>query len=420
MFDYKFSENNRSPENNRLSENNKPLEKHINSFVKYFLSGCKSRDLYKIGFELEHLVLDKNKNPLPFLDESQGGKSVENVLKKLKKYYKTCEYSQNHLIGLSRDKIVISLEPGAQLEVSIGPCKTSGEIEMLYKEFRQQIDPILSDFGFSLVNLGYQPKVRASEISLIPKERYRVFDKTFVDEKASGKYMMRATASTQITLDYSNEADAMEKFKFLFALGPIWALFFANTPVFEGKANYNPLVRSVIWRKTDPIRAGLIKEVFSNYSFEKYACLLDTIPLLVTPRGDAHSAPACQIYPNRELTVAEIEYIISNVFFDVRMKNFLELRTVDSLKIGQVMQLINSVVGSVYNSKKFFQIKEFLGDITFDDVKNAKKQIILKGDQAKVYGHSVEEFRELLGLELVLDEGLEEGLESGLEAGLEK
>ncbi|MDR3128527.1 MAG: hypothetical protein LBT99_04325 [Bifidobacteriaceae bacterium] len=371
----------------------KANDKHLESFVEYFETGYRKATDKSVGFELEHLVLDKDLNPCKYF----GDKGIEKVLYRLKPFYRNCQFDNNHLIGLDRSKVFISLEPGAQLEVSIGPCKNTIELEQHYNQFRAEIDPILQSIGYKLINLGYQPKALAKDITLIPKTRYRIFDKFFIGSRQNGRYMMRGTASTQVTLDYISEQDAIDKFRYLFALGPIWAWLFANTPVFEGKTNINPLLRSVIWQRADLRRAGIIANIFAkNYSFIDYAILLDTLPLLVIENGEANGLSAAEVYPNRKLVISELEYIISNVFFDVRMKNFLELRTVDSLKISQVTQLINSVTGVFYNLQKFAAVKELLGDLTADKVILAKKQIIQYGQKALPYDKSFEDFQQIL------------------------
>ncbi len=62
--------------------------------------------------------------------------------------------------------MVITLEPGAQLEVSIGPAESIREIEALYEEFRAEIDPVLEDMGLKLLELGYHPTSLAQCLDL--------------------------------------------------------------------------------------------------------------------------------------------------------------------------------------------------------------------------------------------------------------
>ncbi|MDR2799306.1 MAG: gamma-glutamylcysteine synthetase [Bifidobacteriaceae bacterium] len=368
-------------------------KKHIASFVQYFESGIKGESDKKIGLELEHLILDKNQNYVSYYADN----GIESILEKLRVYYKKESKENGHLIGLESGDAVITLEPGGQFELSIRPCASASESFTLYEKCRNQVVQILHPLGLELVNLGYQPKTPANDIDIIPKNRYKVFDELFINDRVEGKKMMRGTASTQISLDYFSEEDAIEKFQHFFALGPIWALLFTNTPYFEGEKNKNPLIRSKIWHFTDSQRAGIIKDVFDkDFSFEKYAVLVDTIPLLVTENGNALGKNAAQAYPDRELTKDEIEYIISNLFFDVRQKNFLELRTVDSLSGERLYKFMNSVYSAIYEKQKYAALKNLLGELTFERVKTAKISIMENGFQARPYGKSLEQFKELL------------------------
>ncbi|MDR2748639.1 MAG: hypothetical protein LBB10_01925 [Bifidobacteriaceae bacterium] len=379
-----------------------PNKKHIASLVSYFESGIKLNTDKKIGLELEHFVVDKNGNSVSYFgtnsDSVYSDKAgVEKILQEMKPYFTEYEYENDYLIGMSNADAVISLEPGAQLEISISPCASAEEGFDLYKKVRLQIESVLEKRDYRLETFGYRKKEKAEDIDIIPKKRYKVFNELFVNDRAEGKKMMRGTASTQVSLDYFSELDAIDKFQHFFALGPIWALLFTNTPYFEGRENHEPLLRSDIWYHTDYQRAGIIKDVFDKgYSFEKYAALVDTTPLLVTESGNANGKSAAQVYPDRQLKKSEIEYIISNLFFDVRMKNFLELRTVDSLPEKDLLEFMTSVYSTIYNEKKYDAVKNLLGQLDFERVKTAKLDIIKNGFSAKPYGKSVSQFRDLL------------------------
>ena len=67
-------------------------------------------------------------------------------------------YSEGFLIGLSCDKYNITLEPGAQIEISIKPTENICEIENIYGEFLSVINPILDKYSYRLTTLGYMPK----------------------------------------------------------------------------------------------------------------------------------------------------------------------------------------------------------------------------------------------------------------------
>jgi glutamate--cysteine ligase len=95
------------------------------------------------------------------------------VLEELQKYFTSSVHNQQgDLLGLARDNIVITLEPGAQLETSIGPFQDVEEFRREYNSFMLEVRPILERFGAQLLTFGYQPKTLEEDVVLIPKERY--------------------------------------------------------------------------------------------------------------------------------------------------------------------------------------------------------------------------------------------------------
>ena len=49
-----------------------------------------------------------------------------------------------------------------------------------------------------------------------------------------GRTMMRRTSTVQVNLDYSSEADMIQKLRAGIALQPVAVALFANSPFFEG------------------------------------------------------------------------------------------------------------------------------------------------------------------------------------------
>ena len=141
--------------------------------------------------------------------------------------------SEGELIGCANEEASITLEPSSQIEISIAPFSEVARIEAAYEHFRAAIDPFLCAHGAKLVNAGYHPTRKAEELTLIPKERYRLMDKHFADLGTLGLRMMRASASTQVSIDYTSEADAVRKMRIASALAPILGAIADNVAVYE-------------------------------------------------------------------------------------------------------------------------------------------------------------------------------------------
>ena len=149
-----------------------PNPKHVESLIKFFESGCQQRGTGGFGVEIEHLPVHNSDDTAVTYYESNG---IEALLNRIRPYYdENKEYWENgRLVGLARDGISVSLEPGGQLETSIGILHKPEELATLYGAFRREVDPILEELGFRLVNYGYQPKSSYADIPVNPKDRYK-------------------------------------------------------------------------------------------------------------------------------------------------------------------------------------------------------------------------------------------------------
>lgn len=137
-------------------------------------------------------------------------------------------------------------------------------IESVYQEFFELWEPIFSQRGYHIVTKGNLPavelgKIRPDEIPLSSKKRYQYMDAYF---RESGKYMMRASASTQVSVDYKSEYDLVRKLRVLQKIAPILMLMMEskseeNTTLPEALDKPH-LFRIQEWDGLDPDRTGFL------------------------------------------------------------------------------------------------------------------------------------------------------------------
>lgn len=130
-----------------------PNPKHVESLVKFFESGCQERGTGGFGVEIEHLPVHNSDDTAVNYYEENG---IEALLNRIRPYYdESKEYWENgRLVGLGREGISVSLEPGGQLECSLGILHKPEDLCTIYGAFRREVDPVLDDLGFRLVNYG--------------------------------------------------------------------------------------------------------------------------------------------------------------------------------------------------------------------------------------------------------------------------
>lgn len=357
-----------------------------------------------LGFELEHILLHKGTHAPALYDEPGG---VRDVLERLAPLYDKQSVEGDSLVGLSRPRIALSIEPAAQLEISAGPFAKVTEIEQTYKEFRAELDPILDEFGLEAPMLGYNPSTLVRDLALVPKFRYKCMTEFLGAQSYEGLCMMRGTASLQVSIDFRDETDAMRKLRVAEAIAPILALICDNSPMFEGEKRKFNMVRTAVWAGMKQDRVGTVPgSLGRNFSFADYADYIMTREAILVPDAAAEGGwryvadkTFDELYADREMTQAELEHALSMVWPDARLKNFIEIRPADAMPIEYCLGYAALVKALFYNDSSLGALDEMLVAVGEDDVRAAKRELVEKGYEAEVYGRSVGSWADvLLGL----------------------
>jgi glutamate--cysteine ligase len=251
-------------------------------------------------------------------------------------------------------------------------------------------------------------------------------DKHFETTGEHGICMMRASASTQVSVDYASEADAVRKFRIANALGPLLAFVTDNSPVFEGRPVDGGsgggisgdavcgggeissagaglpipprMARTAIWDDVDAQRSMVAPRTFdTGFGFRSYATSILKAPAIFTvetdERGEKHSVwqgtrPFTEALANREFDRATIEHVLSLFFFDVRFKTYIEIRMADALPIDYALAFAALIKGLFYSEDNLRELEERLGyfeRLDDDAIATVKAALRDKGYAALVY-----------------------------------
>lgn len=389
--------------------------------ITYFESGAKGQGGCKrLGVELEHLVVFNDGTPMSY-DGTSEHAGVRDVLTHLSRWYPQKTINEyRDLLGLLGKEGSVTLEPAAQLELSAAPYERVDDVRQAYEHFYAHTYEFLFAHDAHLEALGYHPTRRAQQLALIPKCRYDFMDAYFAHIGSHGDRMMRASASTQVSVDFADEADAVRKMRVASALAPILAAIADNTPVYEGERNGAPIRRLQLWREVDDRRCGTVPGIFEkDFGFARYAdWLLSTSPIFVTrPAADNPDGPALRpffdvvastAYGDAPLEPRDVEHLVSMFWPDVRLKRFVEIRPADSLPLPQMLGYAALVKGIFYHEESLRAIEEALGvdedaavsrgawPLNVQDVGDAIAQIQTFGFDATVYGLTLTEWEQML------------------------
>ncbi|MBF7097452.1 glutamate-cysteine ligase family protein [Alkalibacter mobilis] len=345
------------------------------AIVEYIKSGEKSPRNFSIGLEFEHIVIDKTtKRSINYFEEN----GVERILKDFKNLGWNIREENGHVLAAEKDGDLITLEPGAQIELSAKNSVNLREIEKRYLAFLRDIKQILKKYDFSLIALGYHPVSKIEEIPFIPKKRYEYMANYLGKKDVHGHNMMKGTASLQAVIDYENEEDFKMKYRTANFLGPILSLIFDNTPIFEGNIWEKNLARTHIWNHVDKDRSrvlpGSLNKIFGYEDYAEYVLNKPAVISMIDGKPVFTDQEIVSVvYQDRIMNNEEIEHVLSMFFPDVRVKKYIELRMCDSVPYPYNMALGAIIKGIFYdesNLKYYFEKSKSSNDHIIQNLKD--------------------------------------------------
>jgi glutamate--cysteine ligase len=315
-----------------------PIERY-EQMAEYLASGCKPKEDWRIGTEHEKFGFCKDSLlPLPY----EGERSIHAVLSALRDRHDWQELREaDQLIGLTKDGANISLEPGGALELSGAPLETIHETCDEVSVHLKEVKDIADEIGVGFIGLGAAPTWMHEEMPLMPKGRYKLMDAYMGKVGTMGRTMMRRTSTVQVNLDYSSEADMIQKLRVGIALQPVAVALFANSPFFEGKPNGHKSWRSRVWRDTDNARAGMIPFVFDDdFGFERWVEYALDVPMYFVYRDGKYIDALGQSFrdfldgklpalPGEKPTLSDWADHLTTAFPEARIKKYIEMRGAD-------------------------------------------------------------------------------------------
>ena len=363
-----------------------------------------------LGLEIEHFVVNDAGVQIEFHEVSSIIEKMAGILNA------KIIYMDGYPVGYVTDDYSITLEPACQFEISINPYSDIETIKSIYEDYVTLWTPVLKARGYHLETKGNLPLVEQGvidpdDIALSPKKRYKYMDSYFRHSGKYGKYMMRASASTQVSVDFRSEEDMVRKLNVLQKISPILMIAMENKTDPDSTLKEHPdkphLFRIQEWDDLDPSRTG-----FYPHSLEEgfgYDSVADTIlhtPLiLLTDDGvttDVGSETAEDLFARgmiREETLditrerSLIEHFISMGFFHYRVKKYIEIRVADSVPLDRALGYVAILKGIVYSDDNLSALENELADVdTAEKIQQAVEDIERDGYNAVVYGRKASEW----------------------------
>lgn len=369
--------------------------------VEYIRSG--ETDGQTLGLEIEHFVVNDEGIQISF---DQVTDLIEQVAQNLGA---KIIYMDGYPVGYVTGGYSVTLEPACQFEISIDPKSDIESIKQIYKEFLLLWIPVFENCGYHMITKGNLPLVESGaidpdDIPLSHKKRYKYMDAYFRESGKYGKYMMRASSSVQISVDYSSEDDLVRKLLVLQKISPILMIALENKSyedsVIEKGSDKTHLLRIQEWNDLDPARTGFYPHSFDkDFGYDKIADVISNTPLiLLTDDGETSyvgSASASDLIrdgvvedsPESPRKEKLIEHYISMGFFHFRIKKYIEIRVADSVPLDRALSYVALVKGLIYSEESLSRLESDLAGITsIEQIEDAVDSIIVSGLDTKIYG----------------------------------
>jgi glutamate--cysteine ligase len=172
--------------------------------------------------------------------------------------------------------------------------------------------------------------------------------------------MMKASAGLQLNVDYTSEEDAATLMSTSLAVSPIVNALCLNSPITGGKPSGFLSRRPEIWLNTDPDRTGLIPWVLeAGFSFERYVEYALGVPVLFIVRGGKWANLGKKTFGQvlekpgalGPITMADWHLHLTTLFPEVRIKQHIEIRGMDSCEVDLAAAIAAVWRGLLYDER---------------------------------------------------------------------
>ena len=357
--------------------------------IKHFEEGEKSQQF--IGVENEKFLIDSKTK------KRSSYTQIENVLNFLHNNFKWLKVEEEkNLIGLKLNDMQVTLEPGNQIELAGAKLTNIHEVCAESFNFQDQLISACKKFDLELLSVGYDPVSRLEEVPSNPKKRYKVMTIEMPKNGRLSLEMMYQTAGTQINLDYKDEKNFSNKFKLISYLVPLSIAIFANSSLKEKKYSNFLSYRSYVWQNTS--RGGLPKLFLEEMTYEKYADFILNTPLLFLVKdknylsADNHTFK--DFMENKINKIGNIgpykkdlELHLSTIFTDVRLKQYLEIRSIDACEWDCHCASPAFYTGLIYGNLE--EALDAIKDWKLDHILNAYFEAPRKGLSTELHGKTM-------------------------------
>jgi len=377
-----------------------PIE-HFDALAAYVASGEKPKADWRIGTEHEKFGFTTGDLlPLPY----EGDASIRAMLEGMQaRFGWTPIFEQDKIIGLTRDGANVSLEPGGAYELSGAPLETLHQTAAEFDDHLREVAEIAGPMGVGFLGIGAAPVWTHEQMPMMPKGRYRLMTDYMGRVGTHGTQMMYRTCTVQVNLDFSSEADMVQKMRVALSLQPVATALCASSPFFEGKLNGHKSWRSRIWRDLDGARTGMLPFMFEDGAgYERWVDYVLDVPMYFVYRDGNYINALGQSFrdflkgrlpalPGEVPTLSDWADHMTTVFPEARVKKYIEMRGADAGSRDQMVALPALWVGLTYDQGALDAAADLVKGWTAETREGLRRAASIDGLQGEAGGVRLQE-----------------------------
>lgn len=372
--------------------------------VEFFHQSQKPPELWRVGGEAEKFGVDARTGAPIGYEGDRGVTRIFAALTESHGWLPERETPDGPVISLRRGEASVTLEPGAQLELSGAPMSS---VHLICTEMRghlAELRDISSEMNLEWLGVGFHPLATQADLPWVPKRRYAIM-REYLPTRGSGALdMMRRTATVQANFDYSSEEDALRKVKVALKLSPLIHAMTANAPFYEGRLAGTKSVRGDVWMRMDPSRSGLIPMLWDKpgVGYADYAEWALDAGMFLFKRGNNYIANTGQTFRDflkngfegHRATKNDWKLHLQTLFPEVRLKSTIEVRCCDSVPVDLACALPAIVTGIFYDQRALAEAEDLVRSWDYASVARARPGLVKHGIEADLMGRPARELAE--------------------------
>jgi len=367
----------------------------LEELTEIFRSAEKPPSQFRIGAEAEKFaVVERTGAPL---DYDHGVVRIFSALEKLG-WHPERETANGPVVALQRGAASVTLEPGAQLELSGSAVDDMHAINREFDEHFRELAGVSRDLGLAWLSVGFHPLARQTDLPWVPKIRYGVMKEYLPTKGRAAHDMMRRTATVQANFDFSSEEDAMRKLMVALRLSPLIHALTANAPFSERRVSPLRSVRGDVWLHMDPSRSGLIPSLWKKErpTYRDYVEWALGAGMFLFKRGDRVIQNTGQSFRGfmesgfrgERATLNDFRLHLQTLFPEARLKNTFEVRACDAQSGALTLAVPALFTGLFYDAKALDEAEAMSRGFELDTLEASRPALVQKALRATIGSES--------------------------------